>query len=94
VWDDCFSFPTSWFRVSRAYRIRGAPIRISKVNAGVEVEPTRGVTQHEIDHLDGVLAVDRPWLIPSACGKSGTDSMGPIGRYGHRRRGQLHMPPG
>jgi len=60
LWDDCFSFPDLMVRVSRATRIR------------VEYEDDRGLAktleaegalsellQHEIDHLDGILAVQR-----------------------------------
>jgi peptide deformylase len=60
LWDDCFSFPDLMVRVSRASSIR------------VEYEDDRGLAktleadgalsellQHEIDHLDGILAVQR-----------------------------------
>ena len=60
LWDDCFSFPDLMVRVSRASSIR------------VEYEDDRGLPktleadgalsellQHEIDHLDGILAVQR-----------------------------------
>ncbi|MFY9573830.1 MAG: peptide deformylase [Blastocatellia bacterium] len=60
LWDDCFSFPELMVRVSRASQVR------------VEYQDERGsrrtlqaesdlseLLQHEIDHLDGILAVDR-----------------------------------
>ena len=60
LWDDCFSFPDLMVRVSRACEVR------------VEYEDERGhrqtvaavgdlseLLQHEIDHLDGILAVQR-----------------------------------
>jgi peptide deformylase len=60
LWDDCFSFPDLLVRVSRAAEIR------------VEYQDDRGsrqtleaqgdlseLLQHEIDHLDGILAVQR-----------------------------------
>jgi peptide deformylase len=60
LWDDCFSFPDLLVRVRR------------HVQVDVEFEDTAGETrilraegalaellQHEIDHLDGILAVDR-----------------------------------
>ena len=60
LWDDCFSFPDLMVRVSRAAQVR------------VEYQDERGVKctleadgdlsellQHEIDHIDGILAVDR-----------------------------------
>jgi peptide deformylase len=60
LWDDCFSFPDLMVRVLRAAQIR------------VEYQDERGeknileasgdlseLLQHEIDHLDGILAVER-----------------------------------
>lgn len=60
LWDDCFSFPDLMVRLQRHSSVR------------IEYETTAGATQcleasgalseliqHEIDHLDGVLAVDR-----------------------------------
>ena len=61
VWDDCYSFPNLFVRVVRAYRIR---IRYQDIRGEPhEVDLERDMAellQHEIDHLDGVLAVDRP----------------------------------
>jgi peptide deformylase len=61
VWDDCFSFPNLLVRVQRAHRIR---VRYQDVRGEVhEVDLTGDraeLVQHEVDHLDGVLAVDRP----------------------------------
>jgi peptide deformylase len=60
VWDDCFSFPSLLVRVQRAYRIR---IRYHDTRGELhetELEGDRAeLLQHEIDHLDGVLALDR-----------------------------------
>lgn len=60
LWDDCFSFPDLMVRVSRAARVRvdyrderGAPQTVEAAGDLAEL------LQHEIDHLDGVLAVDR-----------------------------------
>lgn len=62
VWDDCFSFPNLLVRVARAHHIRvryddpkGEPHEIDLVGDRAEL------LQHEIDHLDGVLAVDRAY---------------------------------
>src|ERR1051325_723489 len=44
VWDDCFSFPGLLVRVTRAYQ---ATLTYAEL------------LQHEIDHLDGILALDR-----------------------------------
>ena len=62
VWDDCFSFPNLLVRVQRAYRVR---IRYQDLKGEAhEIDMEREMAellQHEIDHLDGVLAVDRAW---------------------------------
>ncbi len=60
LWDDCFSFPNLMVEVERHYAIT------------VEYQDRQGTTrslraeadfsellQHEIDHLDGILAIDR-----------------------------------
>jgi len=60
VWDDCFSFPNLLVRVQRAYRIRVRYHDMRGDSHEVELEGDRAeLLQHEIDHLDGVLAVDR-----------------------------------
>lgn len=60
LWDDCFSFPDLMVRVSRARQIRveyqderGAKQAIKAVGDLSEL------LQHEIDHLDGILAIER-----------------------------------
>lgn len=60
LWDDCFSFPDLMVRVRRAVEVRveyvderGAA-RVIKAAGGLSE-----LLQHEIDHLDGVLAVQR-----------------------------------
>jgi len=62
VWDDCFSFPNLLVRVQRAYHVR---IRYEDLKGEVqEIDLERDMAellQHEIDHLDGVLAVDRAY---------------------------------
>jgi peptide deformylase len=68
VWDDCFSFPGLMVRVSRAYQVR---VRYQDL-AGREhfIEAERDLAellQHEIDHLDGVLAVDRATGLDPFC---------------------------
>jgi peptide deformylase len=68
VWDDCFSFPNLLVRVSRAYRIRVRYQDLKGEWQEVEVEGDRAeLLQHEIDHLDGVLAVDRPQGLDPFC---------------------------
>jgi peptide deformylase len=60
LWDDCFSFPNLmvWLERARTVRIRyeneaGETVALEASGAFSEL------LQHEIDHLDGVLAVDR-----------------------------------
>jgi len=61
VWDDCFSFPNLLVRLVRAHRIRVRYQDLKGDSHEVELEGERAeLLQHEIDHLDGVLAVDRP----------------------------------
>lgn len=60
IWDDCFSFPDLMVRL---YRRR--EIAIQYLDSAGEARQLRTdgslseLLQHEIDHLDGILAVDR-----------------------------------
>ena len=61
LWDDCMSFPDllvrlrRWRSVSLRYRDAEGAARVwNRLEPGVAE-----LLQHEIDHLDGVLAVDR-----------------------------------
>lgn len=68
VWDDCFSFPNLYVRVLRAYRIKVRYQDLRGTWHEVELEgPRAELLQHEIDHLDGVLAVDRPHGLDPYC---------------------------
>ncbi len=60
LWDDCFSFPDLLVRLRRSARVKlhftdetGQPVELSAAGALSEL------LQHEMDHLDGILAVDR-----------------------------------
>lgn len=60
LWDDCFSFPDLMVRVRRSAEItvsytdeRGVARELTAQNDLSEL------LQHEIDHLDGILATDR-----------------------------------
>jgi peptide deformylase len=68
VWDDCFSVPGLLVRVLRAHRIR---VRYQDLRGKwLEAELEGGLAellQHEIDHLDGVLTVDRPHGLDPFC---------------------------
>src|SRR5580698_11017683 len=60
LWDDCFSFPGLLVFLERSETVR---VRYEDEDGGVRrVEATGALAellQHEIDHLDGVLAIDR-----------------------------------
>jgi peptide deformylase len=60
LWDDCFSFPGLLVRLERSSEVRvrfvdeaGNP-RILEANGALSE-----LIQHEMDHLEGILAVDR-----------------------------------
>ncbi|MBD3402623.1 peptide deformylase [candidate division GN15 bacterium] len=60
MWDDCFSLPNLMVRLTRARRVRveyvdeaGRPRVLAAEGELAEL------LQHEIDHLDGILATDR-----------------------------------
>lgn len=68
LWDDCFSFPGLLVFLERSETVR---IRYEDEDGGVRrVEATGALAellQHEIDHLDGVLAIDRALDRNSLC---------------------------
>ena len=84
VWDDCFCFPEMLVRVTRAHDVavryfdtRGTERLLEAHGAMAEL------LQHEIDHLDGILAVDRPaGLDPFAYRSEWERYHAGAGRYG------------
>ena len=62
LWDDCMSFPFLLVRVARdtsvSVGVRGRDVPATAVGARLD-RATSELVQHEIDHLDGVLALDR-----------------------------------
>lgn len=68
LWDDCFSFPNLMVRLQRHCGIR---LTYEKhACSREEIEATGALAeliQHEMDHLDGVLAVDRALGRDSLC---------------------------
>jgi peptide deformylase len=60
VWDSCFSFPSLLARVRRAVNVR---VQYLDENGALQaIEATNELStllQHEIDHLDGILAIER-----------------------------------
>ncbi|HWP43852.1 MAG TPA: peptide deformylase [Blastocatellia bacterium] len=60
LWDDCFSFPDLMVRVSRSVRIRVHYLDERGSEKSIDAEGDLSeLLQHEIDHLDGILAVER-----------------------------------
>jgi peptide deformylase len=60
VWDDCFSFPNLLVRVNRAHQISVTYQDLKGKTHTLDLEgPMAELLQHEIDHVDGILAVDR-----------------------------------
>jgi peptide deformylase len=84
VWDDCFSFPSLMVRVQRAHRITVRHQDLRGKTQTVELEGDLAeLIQHEIDHLEGVLAVDRPTgLDPFCLREEWNKHYAFLGRYG------------
>ncbi|MBP6823596.1 MAG: peptide deformylase [Acidobacteria bacterium] len=60
LWDDCFSFPELMVRVRRHVEIDVSYISESGESKMVTARGDLSeLLQHEIDHLDGILATDR-----------------------------------
>ena len=68
LWDDCFSFPDLLVWVERSQTVR---IRYDDEAGSEQVLEARGpfseLLQHEMDHLDGILAIDRAIDRASLC---------------------------
>ena len=60
LWDDCFSFPDILVKVNRSlsidvrYQDEEGKKRTLRAESGLSE-----LLQHEIDHLNGILAIDR-----------------------------------
>lgn len=68
VWDDCFSIPNLLVRVLRAHHVRVKYQDLRGKWHEVELERDLAeLVQHEIDHLDGVLTVDRAHGLDPFC---------------------------
>jgi peptide deformylase len=60
VCNDCFSFPDLLVRVHRSYQVTVRFTDLKGKEHLLEAEgPLAELLQHELDHLDGVLAIDR-----------------------------------
>jgi peptide deformylase len=84
VWDDCFSFPNLLVRVTRAYQVTVSYRDLKGKPHTMDLEgPMAELLQHEIDHLDGILAVDRAaGLDPFALRSEWLKHHQPAERYG------------
>ena len=84
VWDDCFSFPELYVRVTRAYQATLTYQDLKGKSHTMALEgPMAELMQHEIDHLDGILAVDQAsGLDPFAFRKEWEKLHQPADRYG------------
>jgi peptide deformylase len=60
LWDDCFSFPNLLVRLERSKHVR---LSYTDENGNPRVVQASGglseLLQHEVDHLNGILAIDR-----------------------------------
>jgi peptide deformylase len=68
LWDDCFSFPNLMVRLERHTSVRLK--HENRAGSAGEIEASGALAeliQHEMDHLDGVLAVDRALDRNSLC---------------------------
>ncbi|HET7040184.1 MAG TPA: peptide deformylase [Gemmatimonadales bacterium] len=84
VWDDCFSIPSLLVRVMRAYKItvRYEDLK-GKAHELAAEKDLAELLQHEIDHLDGVLMLDRAiGLDPYAYREEWVQHHKPEERYG------------
>ena len=60
LWDDCFSFPDLMVRLQRHQRVRLRHQDPEGTWREFEAEGALSeLVQHEMDHLDGILAIDR-----------------------------------
>ena len=60
MWDDCFSFPYLLVKLDRHVKARLRYQDEAGAELVIEAEwPFSELLQHEVDHLDGILAVDR-----------------------------------
>jgi len=70
VWDACLSFLSIFMQVERHREITVQYSDVGGVRHVVEVGEDRNLSellQHEIDHLDGILAIDRVVDVKTIC---------------------------
>jgi len=60
LWDDCFSFPDILVKLERNYSVEVRFTDESGKRRSIKASAAFSeLLQHEIDHLDGILAIDR-----------------------------------
>lgn len=68
LWDDCFSFPNLLVWLERSQSVR---LRYMAADGSEKILEASGalseLIQHEMDHLDGILAIDRALDKNSLC---------------------------
>jgi len=70
VWDACLSFLSIFMQVERRRRINVRYQNLDGDTLGFEAGDDRSLSellQHEIDHLDGILAIDRVLDLKTVC---------------------------
>ena len=94
VWDDCFSFPNLMIRVQRAFCVRVRYQDLKGTSQELDLEGDRAeLLQHEIDHLDGVLALDRAHGMDPFCLREEWNRWYTSGeRYGAPEPRHEHLP--
>jgi peptide deformylase len=84
VWDDCFSMPDLFVRVQRAHHVQVSYSDLAGRQHVIEADGDLAeLLQHEIDHLDGVLIVDRAVGLDPFCRRAEWEKhYAGAGRYG------------
>jgi peptide deformylase len=68
LWDDCFSFPGLLVHLERSRNVRVRYEDEEGKARSIDAEgPLSELLQHEMDHLDGILAIDRALDRESFC---------------------------
>src|SRR6184192_204025 len=96
VWDDCFSFPGLLVRVTRAYQATLTYTDLKGKQHTMQLEgPMSELLQHEIDHLDGILALDRATGLDPFAFRSEWEKLHDVAeRHGAPKPREITGPPG
>jgi peptide deformylase len=90
LWDDCMCFPDLLVRVRRhaAITVRHTAEDGRRVELGFDDPREAELIQHELDHLDGILAVDR------ALDRESLVTRAAFARHRERFAAMVDLPPG